>query len=182
MSKITKKNGKVNGKQRYKCAVCGKQFVAIERLNPKVIWEEYKQGKQTYKQLGEKYNCSTKTIQRKIDAIAVEKQSTFEPAANVLLDTTYFGRTFGVMVFKDSISGKFLFKQYVKYETNKLYLFGIEEITRRGISVQSIICDGRKGLFQLFGNIPVQMCQFHMVKNITKILTRKPKMPAAIEL
>ena len=27
-SKITKKNGKVNGIQRYKCYACGKQFLA----------------------------------------------------------------------------------------------------------------------------------------------------------
>jgi len=53
------------------------------------------------------------------------------------MDTTYFGRTFGIMVFKDSITGQILFKQYVKQETNKLYLFGIEEITRRGIKIQN---------------------------------------------
>ncbi len=76
------------------------------------------------------------------------------------MDTTYFGRKFGVMVFKDSITRQILFKQYVKQETNKLYLLGIEEITRRGIKIQSIICDGRKGLLQLFEGIPIQMCIF----------------------
>ncbi|MDQ3108520.1 MAG: hypothetical protein M3R17_01380, partial [Bacteroidota bacterium] len=70
------------------------------------------------------------------------------------MDTTYFGRKFGVMVFKDSITGQILYKQYVKQETNKLYLSGIEEIARRGIKIQSIICDGRKGLLQLFEGIP----------------------------
>lgn len=98
------------------------------------------------------------------------------------MDTTYFGRTFGVMVFKDSITGKILFKQYVKYETNNLYLSGIKEITRREISIQSIVCDGRKGLFQLFNDIPVQMCQFHQIQIVTRYLTRKPKNAASIEL
>jgi hypothetical protein len=100
----------------------------------------------------------------------------------VLIDTTYFGREFGVMVFKDSITKQILFKQYVKSETNKLYLFGIEEIARRGIKIQSIICDGRKGLFQLFPDIPIQYCNFHQVKTIRKYLTKNPKMPASIEL
>ncbi|MCO6463639.1 MAG: hypothetical protein J5I52_05770 [Saprospiraceae bacterium] len=86
------------------------------------------------------------------------------------------------MVFKDSITGKILFKQYVKYETNNLYLSGIKEITRRGISIQSIVCDGRKGLFQLFNDIPVQMCQFHQIQIVTRYLTRKPKNAASIEL
>ena len=98
------------------------------------------------------------------------------------MDTTYFGRGFGVMVFKDSLTGQILFKQYVKQETNKLYLFGIEEIARRGINIQSIICDGRKGLFQLFENIPMQYCQFHQVKTIRTYLTKKPKMQASKEL
>ncbi len=98
------------------------------------------------------------------------------------MDTTYFGRKFGVMVFKDSISGQVLFKQYVKTETNKLYLFGVEEITRRGIKIQSIICDGRKGLLQLFGDIPIQMCNFHQVAIIRRYLTKKPKMQASKEL
>lgn len=98
------------------------------------------------------------------------------------MDTTYFGRKFGVMVFKDSITGQILFKQYVQQETNKLYLLGIEEITRRGIRIQSIICDGRKGLLQLFEGIPVQMCNFHQVTIIRRYLTKKPKMQASKEL
>jgi len=52
----------------------------------------------------------------------------------------------------------------VRYETNALYLSGISEIIRRGISVQGIVCDGRRGLFDLFDDIPVQMCQFHQIQ------------------
>jgi hypothetical protein len=98
------------------------------------------------------------------------------------MDTTYFGRNFGVMVFKDSLSGQVLYKQYVKTETNTLYLQGITEIIRRGIHIQSIICDGRKGLFGLFGNIPIQMCQFHQVQIVIRYLTRRPQTEAAKEL
>lgn len=98
------------------------------------------------------------------------------------MDTTYFGRVFGVMVFKDSLSGQILYKQYVKQETNKLYLYGVEEITRRGIKIQSIICDGRKGLLDLFENIPIQMCNFHQVAIIRRYLTKNPKMHASKEL
>lgn len=48
--------------------------------------------------------------------------------ANVLMDTTYFGRNFGVMVFKDSLSGDFLYKQYVKHETNAFSVAGLDGI------------------------------------------------------
>lgn len=86
------------------------------------------------------------------------------------------------MVFKDAISGQILLKKYVVQETNKLYLEGIEEITRRGIKIQSIICDGRKGLLQLCEGIPFQMCNFHQVAIIRRYLTKKPKMQASKEL
>jgi hypothetical protein len=151
-------------------------------LDIDLIWREYVQGKQTYLQLATKYGCSLKTIQRKIGAVKTYRESTFPSVANVLMDTTYFGRTFGVMVFKDSITGQVLFKQYVKNETNRLYLLGIEEITRRGIKIQSIICDGRRGLFQLFDGIPMQMCNFHQVAIIRRYVTKNPKMMASKEL
>lgn len=98
------------------------------------------------------------------------------------MDTTYFGRNFGVMVFKDSLSGDFLYKQYVKHETNAQYIKGLEEIGRRGIKIQSIICDGRKGLLTLYKDVPTQMYQFHQVQIVLRYLTRKPKQQAAIEL
>ncbi len=108
----------------------------------------------------------------KINTVEAQRQTTFLSVANVLMDTTYFGRKLGVMVFKDSISGQILYKQYVKQETNKLYLSGVEEIAKRGIKIQAIICDGRKGLLQLFEGIPIQMCQFHQVA-IIKIFDKE---------
>ncbi len=129
-----------------------------------------------------KYHYSAKTIQRKIDTVQASRVTTFSNVANVLMDTTYFGRKFGVMVYKDSISGQILYKQYVKQETNKLYLAGLEEIARRGIKIQALICDGRKGLLQMFEGIPVQMCNFHQAAIIRRYLTKKPKMQASKEL
>ena len=181
-STITKKNGKKGVKQLYKCFACGKQFIGGNRLNPDQIWQEYVQGKQTYFQLSQKYNCSIKTIQRKIDLVKPLRKTSFPDVVNVLMDTTYFGRSFGVMVFKDSISGTILFKKYVKQETNKLYIEGLEEIIRRGIKIQSIICDGRRGLLNLLPEIPIQMCNFHQVAIIHRYLTKNPKMQASKEL
>ena len=67
-------------------------------------------------------------------------------------------------------------------KANKLYIFGIEEIARRDIKIQAIICDGRKGLFQLFADIPIQMCNFHQIKIVRKYLTKNPKMQSSKEL
>ena len=100
----------------------------------------------------------------------------------VLMDTTYFGRGFGVMLFKDALSGLNLYKIYVKTETNQLYLQGIEHLKQRGFTIQAIVCDGRRGLFQLFPGLPMQMCNFHQVAIIRRYLTKKPKMQASKEL
>jgi hypothetical protein len=179
---VTKKNGVSGKKQVYKCYQCKRQFRGGELLNARLIWEQYVEGKQTYWQLAKYYECSIRTIQRKIDQALVERQTEFSSKVNLLMDTTYFGRNLGVMVFKDSLSGRVLYKQYVKTETNALYLLGIKEITRRGIEIKSIICDGRKGLMTLASEIPIQICQFHQVAIVRRYLTKKPKMQASKEL
>jgi hypothetical protein len=142
----------------------------------------YSSGKQTYGQLAIQFGCSPKTIQRSLDKALIVKRKEFSSIAVVIMDTTYFGRGFGVMAFKNSLDGVVLYKQYVRYETNAIYLAGISEISRRGIHIQGIVCDGRQGLFGLFGDIPVQMCQFHQIQIVQRYLTRKPKSQAGIEL
>jgi len=149
-----------------------------QRVDLQDIWLLYSSGKQTYRQLAAQFNCSTKTIQRYIDKVRLSPRKEFACVANVIMDTTYFG-SWGVMVFKNSLDGLILFKQYVLNETNELYLSGIQEITRRGISVQSIVCDGKPGIFDVFDDIPMQMCQFHMLQIINRKLTRKPQSIAA---
>jgi hypothetical protein len=119
------------------------------------LWNKYLRKKQIYQELAAEYGCSARTIQRRLDEHSVRLNEHSPAVVNVVMDTTYFGRNFGVMCFKDSISKTLLHKQYVKYETNEFYRTGIEIIRSKGIEIQSIICDGRKGLFSLFGNIPV---------------------------
>ena len=99
---------------------------------------DYAEGKQTYEQLAVKYDCSTKTIQRKIDSVIIKQKKSFEFLANVLIDTTYFGRTFGVMVFKNSLSKEVLLKYYVKVETNKQYYATYSGDTRSRFPVISV--------------------------------------------
>ena len=97
------------------------------------------------------------------------------------MDTTYFGRDFGVMVFK-SKEGQHLYWKYVKYETIRDYVEGINYIKTQGVQVKGIVCDGRKGLFKALAEYPIQMCQFHQIAIITRYITRNPRVPASIEL
>ena len=148
------------------------------------MWKEYSQHKQTYKQLADKYGCSIKTIQRKLDKYAPNPviHSNKNKEVIVLLDTTYWGRNFGVMLFRDAISKKNLLHYYVNTETIALYKKGIEELKSQGYIIKAIVCDGRRGLFNAFDGIPVQMCQFHQLSIIRRYLTTKPKLEASKEL
>ncbi len=166
----------------YKCYVCKKQFIGSFRLCSETIWIEYTGGKQTYKQLAKKYNCSKRTIQRKIDSHEVSIPKKEPRKVIVLMDTTYWGRNFGAMLFKDSHTKENLLKYYVKTEINALYVQGINELKSKGFKVLAIVCDGRRGLLQSFGKTPVQMCQFHQVAIIRRYITKNPKLPASIEL
>jgi len=88
----------------YKCHACGKQFLGRERIENDVLWEQYVHGKQTYQQLSEKHQCSVRTIQRRLCEIAVVKTEKKSREVIILMDTTYWGRGFGVMLSSESYS------------------------------------------------------------------------------
>jgi hypothetical protein len=98
------------------------------------------------------------------------------------MDTTYFGRGFGVMLFRDAYSGVNLYKVFVKTETNQQYANGIKYLRQQGFTIMAIVCDGRKGLLQMFPGTPIQMCNFHQVAIIRRYLTKNPLMQASKEL
>ena len=162
--------------------MCNRYFTDGNKPTLKEIWDAYVKGKQTYKQLAEQYNCSIKTIQRKLDLHEVSIPVKEPRKVIVLMDTTYWGRNFGVMLFKDFYTKENLLKYYVKAETNALYIRGVNELKSKGFEVVAIVCDGRRGLLQSFGETPVQMCQFHQVAIIRRYITKNPKLPASIEL
>ena len=95
--------------------------------------------------------------------------------ANIIMDTTYFGRKWGVMVLYDARSKRALTVVAVERETNALYTQAVAALREKGVVIQSIICDGKSGLLGSFPDIPTQMCQFHQIKIIMRHLTRKPK-------
>ena len=91
------------------------------------------------------------------------------------MDTTYFGRSFGVMVLMDSISQQALSVDAVKYETNALYAAALNELREKGVEIQSIVCDGRKGLLQLFPEIPAQLCPVSPGQNCQPLPDAQPE-------
>lgn len=98
------------------------------------------------------------------------------------MDTTYFGRRFGVMVFRDNKTNRNLYWRFLPYETIRAYQEGIEYLQSSGCIIDGIVCDGRRGVFSSFGSIPVQMCQYHQTAIIIRYITQKPIFEAGKEL
>ena len=159
---------------------CHKRFSGGQKLSPNTLWQRYSEGKQSAAQLAAQYGCSLKTIRRHLTKAATQAECTLPQApVNLIMDTTYFGRQWGVMVLYDARSKRALTVTAIERETNALYTQAVAALREKGVVIQSIICDGKSGLLGSFPYIPVQMCQFHQIKIIMRHLTRKPKSPAA---
>jgi len=140
-------------------------------------------GKQTKKELSIHYGVSTSTIKRKLSLFeSVSSLVKFPHHGVLLMDTTYWGRNWGVLVIMDATSGLILWKKYIKKERLMDYRQGVDFIELQGYKVDGIVCDGMKGLFQLFIQYRVQMCQFHQVAIIRRYITINPKLEASKEL
>jgi hypothetical protein len=101
----------------------------------------------------------------------------------ILIDTTYWGWRFGVVVIKDAHTGKVLWRKFIrKKETLADYMEGIAWLEEHDFKIEGIVCDGLRGILQAMSKYRVQICQFHQVKIIKKYLTSRPELPASREL
>ncbi|MDR0607451.1 MAG: hypothetical protein LBG52_03700, partial [Candidatus Peribacteria bacterium] len=72
-------------------------------------------------------------IRKLLDTVENTDKSVIVPEQKevvVTMDTTYFGRTYGIMVFRSESLRKNLHWKTVKYETKELYQEGIRELER----------------------------------------------------
>jgi hypothetical protein len=168
--------------QRYLCKSCGKSFIIRKVVDSQALWRDYIFGKQTVFQLSERYNISPSTVRRKLDNIRVPRVISSSKSIVLLMDTTYWGRNFGVVVFKDQRTKRVLWRKFVRYETLADYQDGIDWLESHGFKIEGIVCDGLRGMFQLLSRYKVQMCQYHQLRIVQRYLTRNPELPASIEL
>ncbi|WP_423241170.1 IS256 family transposase, variant Zn-binding type [Glaesserella parasuis] len=178
-----KKHDIQNNTQRYFCNECYKTFILKSKLDPIKIWTDYTSEKQTYQQLAEKYHCSVRTIQRYIDKAP---KTALKPPSNrylnIIMDTTFFCRYFGVLVLMDSNSNNVISHYFVRTEKDIYYKLALNRLREKGYIIQSITCDGRRGLMKDLFNTPVQICQFHMVAIVMRKLRKKHQSQAGKEL
>jgi hypothetical protein len=147
------------------------------------LWNAYQQEKQTIKELSERFGMSVSTIKRRLHDIRREwVQPPLCGDGFVHLDVTYWGRSSGVLLALDDLTGRPLYVAFVKSETVKDYEDAVSSIKERGYTIRGLIIDGKQSLFKTFSEYHIQMCQFHMKQIIRRYLTLNPKMHASKEL
>ena len=175
-------NGFRDGKQRYKCKDCGRRFTGGIRRDKSQVITDYVDGKQTIIQLTVKYKVSERTIRRDLECMRFVRKKAKHKEVTVQLDTTYWGRKFGLMVIKDALRNKVLWHKYVYNETINQYMEGISWLESQGFKIYGAVIDGMRGLAQALYPIPVQMCQFHQILITRRYLTQEPDLDASCEL
>lgn len=78
-------------------------------------------------------------------------------------------------VFRSPSLKKNLWWTEVSKEIMATYYYGRKILEDQGWTFTSAVVDGRRGMTTVFKDIPVQICQFHQMKNVTKYITRRPE-------
>ena len=176
------RNGLRGRTQRYKCKDCGRRFDGGIRRDKVRVITDYVEGKQTLEQLAVKYGVNEKTIRRDLEGMRhVHKIAKYKDVT-VQMDTTYWGRFFGLMVIRDALRGNVLWHKYVRHETVAQYVEGVNWLRSNGFRIYGAVIDGMKGLPQALKPVPVQMCQFHQMLIVRRYLTQDPEIEASRNL
>ena len=169
-------------KQLWRCKDCNKQFSRKKSIKAQSIWSDYAHGKQTYAQIAERNDIHPRTVQRLIDKVYTGASDLLPGKTVILMDTFYFGREFGVTVYRCAHRKRNLLWRFVYHETLADYETGLLELRRKGWDIDAAVCDGKRGLFTVLPEVAVQMCHFHQVAIVLRYITRKPKLEASKEL
>lgn len=173
--------------QRYKCNTCNTWFQNKRRKSrfQKKLWQEYVHGKQTAQDLADKYRRSRQWVAKQLNEINVGDKPVVNISPQpivVVADATFFTRSDGILIFREpNLKTNLIWKQ-IHSESPSQYAQLREELELAGFSIKGVVLDGKRGVREVFSDVPVQMCQFHQVAAINRYLTRHPLLPAGQEL
>ena len=146
------------------------------------LWNDYTHGKQTLIELGEKHGRTSWWVRTRLDQCRASIPNIIPEPTIIVPDTTFWGRSYGVCVFRSWNLKRNIWWNEVPGEKVAHYYYGRKMLEERGWVFLAAVVDGRRGLATVFRDIPVQVCHFHQMKNVTKYLTRRPETLAGQEL
>ncbi|MFW9304156.1 transposase, partial [Glaesserella parasuis] len=82
----------------------------------------------------------------------------------------------------DSLSKKVVYHRVIKTEKDVYYRIAFNSLRMKGYNIQSITCDGIRGILKDLLDTPTQMCHFHMVAIVMRALRKKHQSIAGKEL
>lgn len=160
-------------------------FTHTLRVTATDVMALYKTGRYSAREISEQLGIGERTVFRRLSEASARHECCAVAARAVvaLMDASYWGRNFGVVIIKDNISGRVMWHKFIdRKEKVDDYSEGIEWLIGRGFTIKGIVSDGLKGLRNKFKEYKFQHCQFHQVQYVKTRLTNKPKTPAAVEL
>ena len=173
------RNGLRGRRQLYKCRDCGRQFIGGQRRDKSQVITDYVEGKQTLDQLALKYGVNERTIRRDLEGMRYVQKISKDKHVTIQMDTTYWGRRFGLMAARDALRGKVLWRKYVTHETIADYMEGIHWLENNHFKIYGVVIDGMKGLAKALAPYPVQLCQFHQMLMVRRYITQDPDIEAS---
>jgi hypothetical protein len=92
-------------------------------------------GKQTIKELATANKISKRTIRRRLSEVHNHRIIPTKQQVIVLMDTTYWRRSLGLIVMQDAISKKILWYDYINRERVEDYQRGITWLEQQGFII-----------------------------------------------
>ena len=121
-------------------------------------------------------------VRTQLEKAGLKKKEITPQETVFITDTTFFGRTWGVCVFRAPLLKRNIWWSDVEKEIMANYHYGRRILEEQGWVFTAVVVDGRRGMIKVFEGIPIQMCQFHQMKTVTKYITRRPETDAGKEL
>ena len=133
-------------------------------------------------QIANQKNRSARWVRQQLDAADLKPRELTPVPTVIAVDVTFWGRHYGVCVFRSPTLKRNLWWKEVELETPDIYETGLTNLRQQGWLIQAVVIDGKRGVDKVFNGLPVQICQFHQMKTVTRYLTRKPQTRAGQEL
>lgn len=146
------------------------------------LWKKYVWYKQTLGQLAAEHSRSIPWVRKQLDLAPAGRIESNPQPIIAIADATYFGRGYGILVVRCPRLKKNLHCHELHSETSADYLKARQALEARGYIIEAAVIDGKRGVIEVFSDVPVQLCQFHQISTVRRYLTSKPKLEAGIEL
>lgn len=133
-------------------------------------------GKRTKKLLGSDIRRSPRTVTKLLDMVEVPLKVHRPRCVVVVIDATFFGREYGVLVARNPSDHENLHAHEMRHKTKLEYQLVRDDLEGKGYTLVAVVLDGRRGIPRVFDGIPVQICQYHQWQIMKKYLTTRPKL------